>query len=336
MAAVYERALDDDGHMQQVVFPHFVLYKVLDIIHAERLDNIKAQFEETPTKREMYYNSMYIKEDDTLKAMSLVHRSWTFPVQKALGRILYIGKPVHEMDILLSPMKKSIFGSWTSVVSIQFFSPIKKEEKKEKAFCDDCETYLSPIELVHEYDTYECEDVHIKEEYRLWFDNLNRILAGFTHLDRLYIKRYGSVFSEWSGFLLEEIMRRNRYLEEITLCVKGSTVKFNIDSLVETSGILANLRTLEIQGALFSDVARKKAMSEPGFPRLSNLIIKCSMESLTRHLSVLNTLSIQVFVKSYKAQKLPEMTGKSGCVSEPILVWLSLSNLAYFLFYFPL
>lgn len=313
-----------------------MLYEVLDIIHAERLDNVKAQFEETPTKREMYYNSMYIKEDDTLKAMSIVHWSWTFPVQKALGRILYIGKPVHEMDILLSPVKKSIFGPWTSVVSIQFFSPIKKEEKKGKAFCDDCETYLSPIELVHEYDTYECEAVHIKEDYRLWFDNLYRILAGFTRLDRLYIKRYGSVFSEWSGFLLEEIMRWNRYLKEITLCVKGSTVKFNIDSLVETSGILANLRTLEIQGALFSDVAQKKAMSEPGFPRLSNLIIKCSMESLTRHLSVLNTLSIQVFVKSYKAQKLPEMTGKSGCVSEPILVWLSLSNLAYFLFYFPL
>lgn len=90
---------------QQAGFPHFVLYEVLDIIHAERLDNVKAQFEETPTKREKYYNSMYIKEDDTLKAMSLVHRSWTFPVQMALGRILYIGKPVHEMDILLSPVK---------------------------------------------------------------------------------------------------------------------------------------------------------------------------------------------------------------------------------------
>lgn len=87
-------------------------------------------------------------------------------------------------------------------------------------------------------------------------------------------------------------MRRNRHLKEITRCAKGSTVKFNIDSLIETSGILANLRTLDIQGALFSDVARKKAMSEPGFPRLSNLIIKCSMESLTRDLSVLSTLSI--------------------------------------------
>lgn len=69
-------------------------------------------------------------------------------------------------------------------------------------------------------------------------------------------------------------------------------MKFNIGSLIETSGILAILRTLDIQGALFSDVARKKAMSEPGFPRLSNLIIKCSMESLTRDLSVLSTLSI--------------------------------------------
>lgn len=151
---------------------------------------------------------------------------------------------------------------------------------------------MSPIELVHEYDTHECKAVHIKEDYRLWFDNLYRILAGFTRLDRLYIKRYGSVFSEWSGFLSEEIMRRNRNLKEITLCAKGSTVKFNIGSLIETSGISANLRTLDIQGALFSDVARKKAMSEPGFPRLSNLIIKCSMESLTRDLSVLSTLSI--------------------------------------------
>lgn len=69
-------------------------------------------------------------------------------------------------------------------------------------------------------------------------------------------------------------------------------MKFHIGSLIETSGILAILRTLDIQGALFSDVARKKAMSEPGFPRLSNLIIECSMESLTRDLSVLSTLSI--------------------------------------------
>lgn len=87
-------------------------------------------------------------------------------------------------------------------------------------------------------------------------------------------------------------MRRNRYLKEITLCAMGATVKFNLDSLVQSSGILANLRMLDIQGALFSDVARRAAMSETGFPRLSNLIIKCSMESLTRDLSVLSTLSI--------------------------------------------
>lgn len=151
---------------------------------------------------------------------------------------------------------------------------------------------MSPIELVHEYDTYECDAVHIKDDYRLWFDNLYRILAGFTRLDRLYVKRYGSVFSEWSGFLLEEIMRRNRNLKEITLCAMGATVKFNLDSLVESSGILANLWTLDSQGALFSDVTRRAAMSETGFPRLSNLIIKCSMKSLPRDLSVLSILSI--------------------------------------------
>lgn len=119
---------------QQAGFPHFVLYEVLDIIHAERLDNIKAQLEETPTKREMYYNSMYIKEDDTLKAMSLVHRSWTFPVQKALGRILYNGKPVHEMDILLPPVKSLFSALGPPLSPYNSFHPLKKKKRKEKLF----------------------------------------------------------------------------------------------------------------------------------------------------------------------------------------------------------
>lgn len=117
---------------QQAGFPHFVLYEVLDIIHAERLDNVKAQFEETPTKREKYYSSMYIKEDDTLKAMSLVHRSWTFPVQKALGLILYIGKPVHEMDILLSPVKSLSSALGPPLSPYNSFHSLKKKKRKEK------------------------------------------------------------------------------------------------------------------------------------------------------------------------------------------------------------
>lgn len=117
---------------QQAGFPHFVLYEVLDIIHAERLDSVKAQFEETPTKREMYYNSMYIKEDDTLKAMSLVHRSWTFPVQKALGQILYNGKPVHEMHILLSPVKSLSSALGPPLSPYNSFHPLKKKKRKEK------------------------------------------------------------------------------------------------------------------------------------------------------------------------------------------------------------
>lgn len=98
MAVVHERSHGGDEHVDhsEYNFPRLVLSNVLDIIHVERMDNIWAQFEETLSAKSMYFHSMCVTQDETLKAMSLVHQSWTAPVQEALGWVLYIGKLVDD------------------------------------------------------------------------------------------------------------------------------------------------------------------------------------------------------------------------------------------------
>lgn len=127
MAVVHERSVSRDGCTRQAGFPHFVLHEVLEIFHAERVDSVRAYFESTLNNKEMYRITMHVKEDEDLMKMSLVHRTWTLPVQKALGRILYIGRPkLYQTPDLLYPVRKSIFCPWTSVVAVQLYHPIKK------------------------------------------------------------------------------------------------------------------------------------------------------------------------------------------------------------------
>lgn len=277
MAVVHARSASRDGRVMRAGFPHFILYEVLDIIHAQRMDSIRAQFEENPGPEEMYHNSMRIEEDNVLKAISLVHRTWTFPVQKALGRILHIGKPAHEMNILLDPVRKSIFGSWTSVVAMQFFCPIIKEYDRE-----------------WQLDEYEYSD-NVHDESRQWFENLHRIVVGLTNVKCLFIKSFASVFTEWSNFTIQEMTRNTPvHLEELTLYAAMGDSAFDLVPLVKETTLLKNLKSLSIQGAWISQAGEEEegAMIQgTTFDCLTNLTIKLFFSSSEKDFTLLSILS---------------------------------------------
>lgn len=291
MAVVQERSASRDGRVVQAGFPHFILDEVLDIIHAERMNSIKARFEEHLDAKAMYCKSVHIQEDDTLKAMTHVHRSWTMLAQKTLGRVLHIGRPTDIMCYILpSPVRKSIFGPWTSAVAVQFFHPV---EPKEAHYCERCE---ERDESEHQYDSdglrYECTEVYNTERCRQWFETLHRILVGFTSLKSLYIKSYSRILTMWFNVTFGEMVRRNVRLEELTLYAMDRKT-FDLNPLLENATLLKNLRKLNIERALISDVAVRNAMQGPGFACLSNVTIKCFCTSLKNDLVLLSIFSSQ-------------------------------------------
>lgn len=119
MSVVHNRSLGHDGRTEQAGLPHFVLDEVLDIVHAERIARVKSTFKHSGDNEVVYRSAYYSEDDWLLKEMSLVHRSWTFPSQKALRRVLFINEPAPYSYTLHSPVsvRKSIFGPWTTVVA---------------------------------------------------------------------------------------------------------------------------------------------------------------------------------------------------------------------------
>lgn len=88
MAVVHERSANRNDRVAHARFPHFVLYEVLDIIHAKRMHAM-----DKTTSR---YYWIYDKQHALLSNISLVHRSWTLPAQNVLGRILYLRKTMNN------------------------------------------------------------------------------------------------------------------------------------------------------------------------------------------------------------------------------------------------
>lgn len=305
MAVVHRRSLNSDGYLEQAGFSQFILDEVLDIIHADRLDTVKARFEETLDNEAMYYNSMRIKEDNILKAMSLVHRSWTIPAQKALGRILHIGRPSDEMEVLLDPVRKSIFGPWTSVIAIQLFCPI---ERIEKSLCVDCDKdkensavlcYSCAERYDYEWDDSDRQDEcayvdgRITERDRQWFENLHRIVVSFTHLKCFFLKSYTSSVIEWCDHMFKEVVRRNMHLEEIIMYVARGDEPYDLSPLIQNLQNSEHLRTLKLQGAWFNRVVLTKAMRGPCFARLTSLTAKRFYEDMGYVLEIFRILSAQ-------------------------------------------
>lgn len=103
MAVVHRRSINSEGAIEQAGLLHTLLEDVLDIIEKEKVARIKSRFEETLTEEDMHEDRGYfiIEEDRTLSNMSLVHRSWTLPAQKALNRSVYLGWPLRYMNCFL-------------------------------------------------------------------------------------------------------------------------------------------------------------------------------------------------------------------------------------------
>lgn len=252
MDVVYKRSLGSDGHMEQRGFPQFVLDELLDIIHANRMDQIRTRFEELPSAKAMT-SLPHIEEDEILKSMSLVHRSWTFPSQKTLGRVLYLDRPASDVNVLQSHVRKSIFGPWTSVVALQLYHCIEKSK----------------------YGTYDFS-VELREEYRQWFETLHRILVGFTNLKSVFIQSYAPYFTEWSNPTIGELVRRNLYLQEVTLQTDSGSGSFILDPLIEISGQSGFLKTLNVGGGTFPQLGKSGGKQVTDFGCLKNLTLQRS------------------------------------------------------------
>lgn len=301
MAVVHRRSLNSDGYLEQAGFSQFILDEVLDIIHADRLDTVKARFEETLDNETMYRNSMHIEEDDILQAMCLVHRSWTIPAQKALGRILHIGRPSYKMNVLLDPVRKSIFGPWTSVIAIQLFNPIQMMKMDECVNCDNSAVLCYSCALRYDrgvfdldgQDEYTYVDGHITEHDRQWFENIHRIVVCFTNIKCFFLKSYTTPVIGWCDVTFREVVRRNMHLEEIIMYAARGDKPYDLSPLIEKSRNSEHLRTLKLQGAWFNRVVLTKAMRGPGFARLTSLTAKRFYEDMRYVLEIFRILSAQ-------------------------------------------
>lgn len=270
MSVVHNRSLGHNGRTEQAGFPQFVLDEVLDIVHAERIARVKSTFNDIGNM-EVVYRSVYHSEEDwLLKEMSLVHRSWTFPSQKALGRVLFINNPARSSYILHSPasVRKSIFGPWTTVVAFQMFCCLNEEDCDDYFFLD-----------------------HFQEEYQQWFENLHRILVGFTNLRSVWIQSYAEAFTKWANFTIEELVRRNINLRDLTLHTQQYKDPFILDPLVECSRNLRQLRTLDIERARFSDSIEGQPVHGTGVMYLNSLTIEFTSSSLESELEMLRIIS---------------------------------------------
>lgn len=265
LAVVHQRSLGEDGRIEQVGFPEFVLHEVLDILHAERLAAIWSSFDRGLDK-ELVYKSGYIYEDRVLKEMSLVHRSWTIPSQKALGRILFVNRPAKEIYL---PVQRSNFGPWTTVAALHLYCGMDDEA---------------------EYDEYHFS-YNLREEYLQWFETLHRILVGFTNLRSIWVQSFALFFTKQANLTIRELLRRNTHLEDVKLYVEDEDEPFILDIVAEDSKNLQHLKTLDIRGARFSDASRGKPLQRTGLLRLRSLTIIRAFSSLENDLETLRILS---------------------------------------------
>lgn len=200
-ATTHERSLNSKGEMEQVGLPQFVLQEVLDVIEARKVAHIKQRFTRNLDAEAMHRTAsqLYLEEDEDLSNMSLVHRSWTAPAQKVLGRSLYIGKPLRHMRFLLLYPQKAIFGPWTSLIAIDLFHPTAY----------DTDDYNRPYNYFYDY--------RVEDVVRQWFECLHRFLVSFESLRTIVVRSHAEFFTEWSNATIRDLIRQNKKLEKLML-----------------------------------------------------------------------------------------------------------------------
>lgn len=135
-AVMHKRSVDSKGFAIQAGFPQFVLEEVLDILEAERTACVEAKLSRTMSADDIYEIDWYrycygeaLEENRILLDVSLVHRSWTVPAQRALNRSLYINIPVNTTVCRSGPpyrpLERTMFTPWTSFLAVDLFWPVK-------------------------------------------------------------------------------------------------------------------------------------------------------------------------------------------------------------------
>lgn len=247
MAVVHRRSLNADGYMEQTKLPHFALYEVLDIVHAERMERIKTIFGKTLHDDEASLFNVDILKDDVLSNMSLVHRSWTFPAQQTIGRLVCIRQTMGAAGRLFHVQHQGIFGPWTTAVAILFAPDYLSTENIDREAIEF--GLLKKLEVLH------------------------RALLSFPNLKRIYFTSCIPFLTTWFDFTVREMVRQNTYLEELTLESThwSRPALFDLDPLLENGNVSDNLRSLSIQGIAVSDKVRNSLSRRSSFARLRSL-----------------------------------------------------------------
>lgn len=254
---MHERSIGSEGHAG---LPRFVLEEVLDIVEAEKVEHIKARFEEDIGDRGYYR----LEEDEILSNMSLVHRSWTLPSQKALGRSLYIGNPIRRTSFLYRQIDKSIHGPWTSLIAVDlYYLP----EDYDPDISDQIQLNTDGFYNGYDYDKQWC--IYERKNFRRWFENLHYLLLGFDNLKSLFLRSYSEVFTEWSDAMVRNVIPQNSRLEVLSLLAAQGT--FDLGHLLINKSLSEKLRFLSIQGGMISEDSRTHLRQEGSFANLRNL-----------------------------------------------------------------
>lgn len=247
--------------MEQTVIPQFVLYQVLDTIHAERQEEIKRSFERLPHSSFLLGEeddaSQFcerIPQDNVLSNLSLVHRSWTYPAQQTLGRIVFIRKDIEKVDTLLQPEHRTIYGPWTTAVALGFLA-------------------LNHSCVIGPNIEREGLEFGLLEKFK----SLHFLILSLPNLKHIYIRSYLPLLTRCANFTFREMIRNGTHLEELILQLmdihSSPITLFNLDYIIENEDISDNLQSLSIRGASFSNEVGDSPSKRASFARLRSLSI---------------------------------------------------------------
>lgn len=284
MAAVHARSQPRlQTRLNWAGFPFFVLDEVLDIIKAERQAGIEASFEK-PFKREkdMDDDEAELEEDVLLSNLSLVHRSWTIPAQKALGQVVWIYTRMKDLRC----RRRAVEGPWTSVVAITLRDHFNGHHRDPDPDSD-CE----PDSITYSYH-YDSNDSYSESEYQRikyrkqeQFENYQCLRIDFLHgfllslpiLKRIYVRSYDRNFASKINVTIKQMICQNKQLEELTLYSSGTLFLSedgparNFNSLLESDRLLKNLKTLKLQGDVISAETSISNVQTTLYPSLRSL-----------------------------------------------------------------
>lgn len=317
MAVVHGRSMGRNGGgrgIDQAGIPLFVLEDILDIVVSSRERRIKELLQKHLEKRDMFaerINQVDLEENVTLSDMSLVHRSWTIPAQRALGKAVFFRTAVLQSHLDYRPFfrrQNSVYGPWTSTLAIQLLHPTKGmlaiglEDTVTVQIDWSFESELLAAEAFAKEDEIAEHEVNKQQ-----INDLIGFLLTFTNLKNVHIESYFPFYTTLFTPTIKEIVHQNTFLQELSLhayvykeydigshfTTASPKDSFVLDFLFEKARLTGNLRSLSTRGAIFSDDAMQNScLWKVAFLKLRNLEIEYSTvedKTLITFLSIFST-----------------------------------------------